>query len=291
MDIVRTHPMVILGGILQQNPFFVPPDDLLVEIRQRSPSKPAHLRVAADPCISDLKANENEVLRRSLRDLLALSTLPAAWVGRAPQDVAQGVTSAVMSALRADCVYLRIAKGANPVEIWRGNASGELLKMLRLKSCATRSTTTVLHERCEAFRTVMVPLGYLSDFGTLAVISTRSDFPTALEQMLLTVAANQAAICLDSARIVHELTRAIEEKDRSHWYIRKLHDVLPFCISCKKVKTTDASWETVEQFLHKHSEFLSHGYCPECLARWREENTSELDESALGEKVPGRAGA
>jgi hypothetical protein len=24
MDIMRTHPMVIIGGILQENPFFVP---------------------------------------------------------------------------------------------------------------------------------------------------------------------------------------------------------------------------------------------------------------------------
>jgi hypothetical protein len=35
MDIMRTHPMVIIGGILQQNPFFVPPDEFLREFRQR----------------------------------------------------------------------------------------------------------------------------------------------------------------------------------------------------------------------------------------------------------------
>jgi hypothetical protein len=35
MDIMRTHPMVIIGGILQQNPFFVPPDEFLQEFRQR----------------------------------------------------------------------------------------------------------------------------------------------------------------------------------------------------------------------------------------------------------------
>ena len=28
MDIMRTHPMVIIGGILQENPFFVPPDEI-----------------------------------------------------------------------------------------------------------------------------------------------------------------------------------------------------------------------------------------------------------------------
>ena len=35
MDILRTHPMVIIGGILQENPFFVPPDEFLREIRER----------------------------------------------------------------------------------------------------------------------------------------------------------------------------------------------------------------------------------------------------------------
>ena len=35
MDIMRTHPAVIIGGVLQENPFFVPPDQYLIEIRER----------------------------------------------------------------------------------------------------------------------------------------------------------------------------------------------------------------------------------------------------------------
>jgi hypothetical protein len=35
IDIMRTHPMVIIGGILQQNPFYIPPDEFLQEFRQR----------------------------------------------------------------------------------------------------------------------------------------------------------------------------------------------------------------------------------------------------------------
>ena len=35
MDIMRTHPVVIIGGILQENPFFVPPDQFLLELRER----------------------------------------------------------------------------------------------------------------------------------------------------------------------------------------------------------------------------------------------------------------
>ena len=35
MDIMRTHPMVIIGGILQENPFYVPPDEMLKELKER----------------------------------------------------------------------------------------------------------------------------------------------------------------------------------------------------------------------------------------------------------------
>jgi DcmR-like sensory protein len=35
IDVMRTHPMIIIGGLLQENPFFVPPDEFLREIRQR----------------------------------------------------------------------------------------------------------------------------------------------------------------------------------------------------------------------------------------------------------------
>jgi hypothetical protein len=36
IDILRTHPMVILGGTLQVNPFYVPPDEFLQELRARA---------------------------------------------------------------------------------------------------------------------------------------------------------------------------------------------------------------------------------------------------------------
>jgi len=35
VDIMRTHPMIIIGGIVQENPFFVPPDEFLRELAQR----------------------------------------------------------------------------------------------------------------------------------------------------------------------------------------------------------------------------------------------------------------
>ena len=40
MDVLRTHPLVIIGGFLQENPFFVLPDGLLGELRARDGSTP-----------------------------------------------------------------------------------------------------------------------------------------------------------------------------------------------------------------------------------------------------------
>ena len=35
IDLMRTHPVVIIGGILRQNPFFIPPERFLPEFRAR----------------------------------------------------------------------------------------------------------------------------------------------------------------------------------------------------------------------------------------------------------------
>jgi hypothetical protein len=35
IDVMRTHPVVLIGGVLQENPFFVPPEQLLLELRER----------------------------------------------------------------------------------------------------------------------------------------------------------------------------------------------------------------------------------------------------------------
>jgi hypothetical protein len=41
MDILRTHPMVIIGGVLQENPLFIPPADFFSELRERESLKQA----------------------------------------------------------------------------------------------------------------------------------------------------------------------------------------------------------------------------------------------------------
>ena len=39
MDIMRTHTLVIIGGLLRENPFFVPPEQFLQEMHERRASR------------------------------------------------------------------------------------------------------------------------------------------------------------------------------------------------------------------------------------------------------------
>jgi MEDS: MEthanogen/methylotroph, DcmR Sensory domain len=41
VDMIRTHPLILIGGIVQHNPFFVPPEEFLKERRERQLSRSA----------------------------------------------------------------------------------------------------------------------------------------------------------------------------------------------------------------------------------------------------------
>jgi hypothetical protein len=52
MDVLRTHPVVVIGGLLQENPFFIPPDQFLREVserrRRQKPEREMHVRKSRD---------------------------------------------------------------------------------------------------------------------------------------------------------------------------------------------------------------------------------------------------
>ena len=74
IDIVRTYPVVLVGGVLQENPFYVPPDEFLAELRAREGgSRRAGARKAPDAAEAQYRYVGR--LRDTLRDLVALGTL------------------------------------------------------------------------------------------------------------------------------------------------------------------------------------------------------------------------
>ena len=39
VDVMRTHPMVVIGGMLRENSFFIPPQEFLERLRNRKPTR------------------------------------------------------------------------------------------------------------------------------------------------------------------------------------------------------------------------------------------------------------
>src|SRR5690348_11440776 len=63
-------------------------------------------------------------LRAVLRDLVALSAIPAAWVGREPAAVAAGLADTLTGLLRLDFIYVRLCVPGfvGAVDVTRGQA-------------------------------------------------------------------------------------------------------------------------------------------------------------------------
>src|SRR5260370_964450 len=73
--------------------------------------------------LSDTNA-EIRALRTVLRDLVALSAIPTAWVGREPAAVTAGLADALIDLLQLDFVFVRLCvpSVAGEVDVTRGKA-------------------------------------------------------------------------------------------------------------------------------------------------------------------------
>ena len=69
-------------------------------------------------------ADDSLRLRTALRDLVALSTIPAVWVGREPSAIAAGLADVLVNSLLLDFAFVRLCdpNGGATVEIARGSA-------------------------------------------------------------------------------------------------------------------------------------------------------------------------
>jgi len=65
---------------------------------------------------------QTKELRRELRDLVALSAIPAAWISYDPNHLAESVVDLLMSALRLDVAGIRLqtCDSGTGIEGWRG---------------------------------------------------------------------------------------------------------------------------------------------------------------------------
>ena len=57
--------------------------------------------------------------------------------------------------------------------------------------------------------------------------------------------------------------------------VRQLEGIIPVCMYCKKIQNGRDTWQQLEQYIAEHTDAqLSHGICPDCLERARQDMTT-----------------
>jgi PAS domain S-box-containing protein len=174
----------------------------------------------------ELASGEVKHLQRCINDLVSLLALPAIWSGGDPSQLLHTLLDALVRMLHLDLVSVRLT---DPVD-------GAPVEIVRLAD--PRGPMPSAHEICEALsqclkensqkwppllRNLMgegdvsivpLPLGLQGELGVIVAAAERTDFPRQTEALLLSVAANQASIGLQEARLLSHQKRVSSELDQ-----------------------------------------------------------------------------
>jgi PAS domain-containing protein len=156
--------------------------------------------------------DETRMIRDTLRDVVALSALPAMWVDYEPQRVAANLADVLLHMLGLDFVYLRLPGqgGRRGVEVARTvqhpTVDGQVVEIRRtlspfLERGVPRGVESMPNPiGSGTVQVVLIPVGFDGEGGLLVAGSQQSGFPGEEARPLLGVGANQAAMMLQRLR-------------------------------------------------------------------------------------------
>src|SRR5438067_2279513 len=137
-----------------------------------------------------------------------------------------GPADVLVNSLHLDFAFVRLCdrNGGAAVEIARGTAWSAFPEWLQ---CHLAINGRVSHSEIvrdigngvQQCRGIVIPVGIAAEGGLVAAACNHADFPTEIDQLLLSVAANHAATAFRTARV----EEAIRESERQ---LRKAHDEL-----------------------------------------------------------------
>src|SRR5258705_1418086 len=148
------------------------------------------------PCTEPLASSS------CIRDLVALSTLPAGWQNYDMRQIGSSIVAALISMLDADVVFIaQPGQGNQPLtEVSRSKLSPEILDhvwtMLERELAVPGSGLEFILANASGGRDLHIVTAPI-EFGSDAILvagSLRDTFPTKTEKLLLNTGANQAAI-------------------------------------------------------------------------------------------------
>jgi len=184
--------------------------------------------------------NGEVTLRRCVRDLVALSSLPTMWIKAAPREIADGLAQIVVSVLDAEFAFVVLQNPSVSIVQKHDRAAGFEVPALRALQPLARPNLAFRYDDAPdgPLNAMCVPIG--RDAGSILIaLCRRPDFPAETEQMLLQVAAQQAAVALERWRVEQGLLKQTSQ-------LQKL------------IQTSEAVYRFTDRLFRAHS--LSDGY-------------------------------
>ena len=97
--------------------------------------------------------------------------------------------------------------------------------------------------------------------GMLCAIDRKPRQLSAEQKKAMQTLSRQVMVLLEFRRVSMRMSEALER-------VKMLHELLPICAWCKRIRDDHGYWSQVEAYFHHHiGADFTHGICPECLEK------------------------
>ena len=157
-------------------------------------------------------------LRKELRDLVAVLSLPLVWRGRSSDEVGANLAEILLSLLRLDFVHVSVedeSGGAVARETRYPAAAdpdADAERLLVAFDSQVEAAVPELRPEGGTLHLVRIAPDLRRERWNVVVGSRRPDFPAPMERYLARVTVEQAAITIETARLYEAAQQASEAK-------------------------------------------------------------------------------
>lgn len=171
---------------------------------------------------SEFQSISVQEAQQCLRDVVALSTLPAVWSGADPLRIAESLAAALFATLDSEFIFVYLTPrsggpGIAVAQINRYQTSPSLADSVRpviYDWARTHDPDELLtladFQRGKTLHVAARPLGFEAELGVIAAAFSDAVFATSFAHLVLNVSATQAAIATQNSHLVRSLHESEE---------------------------------------------------------------------------------